>query len=276
MTRTLIRSGIGLLGISLGIVAVALYFRWPMVADVWPWSGYYSSLTPLSYFFLSSIAAAVCAPVLWIAISDKLHAAAPGAINLLVAFIAISIFMFEGYAADPANTRLLQAALLISGVAVSSIVVYFLGRNMPIYDMRPLPAPVRYSFYVFIFALLLVGGRLILKTPNTLPWSVTNEASVVYGWIFIGASVYFIFAVVNPRWENAAGQLMGFLAYDVVLIGPFIRHFSDVQPEHLLSLTIYTSVVIYSGLLAIYYLFINRATRLFAGEEPARPSHQGG
>lgn len=104
MTRIPSRVALGVIGAAMGILAVGLYFRWPIVADIWPWQGYYSELTPLSYFFLSAIAAAVCAPILWIAIADKPHAAAPGALNLLVAFTGISVFMFQGYAADHNNT----------------------------------------------------------------------------------------------------------------------------------------------------------------------------
>ena len=267
--RLLVRAVIGLIGIALAVIAVALYFRWPVVSDFWPWTGYYASLSPLSYYFLSSIAAAICAPILWIAITDKLHAAGPGAINLLLSFIGIGIFMFQGYAADPANNRLLVSALLMSGVVVAILVSYWLGRNMPSHDFRPLPAPVKYSFYVFIVALIIVGGRLILKNPDVLPWPISVEGSIVYGWIFLGASAYFIFAVLKPGWENAAGQLLGFLVYDLVLILPFIRHFSDVQPQHLLSHIIYTAVVVYSGLLAIYYLFINRDTRFFGSKPTA-------
>jgi hypothetical protein len=36
-----------------------------------------------------------------------------------------------------------------------------------------------------------------------------------------------------------------------------------VRPEKLPNLIIYIAVVSYSGLLAIYYLFINPATRMF-------------
>ncbi len=101
--------------------------------------------------------------------------------------------------------------------------------------------------------------------PYVLPWDICIEASIVYGWLFLGASVYFTYAVIKSTWERAAGQLLGFLAYDVVLILPFIRHFSAVRPEQLTSLILYTIVVVYSGLLAIYYLFINRATRIIGG-----------
>lgn len=157
-----------------------------------------------------------------------------------------------------------------SGV-VSNVVIYFVSRKIPVCDMRPLPAAVRYSFYAFILAIITVGIGLVLKMPNIMPWQISDEGSVVYGWLFLGASVYFVYATVKPRWENAAGPLLGFLAYDIVLILPFIRHFSDVRPEHLRSLIVYTSVVSSSGLLAIYYLFINRQTRLFEGAGSVQP-----
>jgi len=230
MTRKLNRIGVGVAGMASAVAAIALYFRWPIVADIWPWTGAYATLSPLSFFFLSSIAAAVSAPVLWIAISDRLHAAAPGASNLLIAFIAIAVFMLQGYAAEPSNSRLLQSALLVGVAAIANVIIYLLGRKMPDPDKRPLPALVRYSYFVFIAALIIVGGQLVLKMPNVLPWDISVEASVVYGWIFLGASVYFTYAVVRSTWSNAAGQLLGFLAYDVGLILPFIRHFSTVRP----------------------------------------------
>ena len=265
MTHKWIRIGVGIAGVASIVATIALYFRWPIVADIWPWTGVYATLSPLSFYFLSSIAAAVGAPVLWIAISGRLHAAAPGAIDLLVSFLPITVFMFQGYAAEPSNSRLLQSAVLVGVAAIANLAIFLLGRKMPDPDARPLPALVRYSFLFFIAALIIAGGQMVLKVPNILPWDISVEASVVYGWLFLGASVYFAFAVVRSTWANAAGQLLGFLAYDVVLILPFIRHFSAVRPEQLPSLIAYTIVVVYSGLLAIYYLFINRATRIIGG-----------
>jgi len=63
---------------------------------------------------------------------------------------------------------------------------------------------------------------------------------------------------------DARGQLLGFLAYALILILPFLAHFATVEPEHRLSLTIYTGVLIYSGALAIFYLLIYRPTRSWA------------
>jgi len=82
--------------------------------------------------------------------------------------------------------------------------------------------------------------------------------------MFLGAMTYFIYALVRPSWVNAAGQLAAFLAYDVVLIVPFLTRLPTVAPEHRISLIVYTLVVSYSGLLAIYYLFLHKPTRLWA------------
>lgn len=73
----------------------------------------------------------------------------------------------------------------------------------------------------------------------------------------------------NPRysWSNATGQLAGFLAYDLVLIFPIIRLWTTVAPEYQGRLLVYTIVVVYSGLLAFFYLFINQETRIISTHE---------
>jgi hypothetical protein len=86
--------------------------------------------------------------------------------------------------------------------------------------------------------------------------------SVLAGCLFLGAAAYFVYGLVRPSWANAGGQLAGFLAYDLVLIGPLLSRLPAIAPEFRLSLIIYLVVVIYSGLLAVYYLFIYRPTRL--------------
>ena len=62
-------------------------------------------------------------------------------------------------------------------------------------------------------------------------------------------------------WNNAKGQLLSFLAYDLVLIGPFLALFGTVKSEFELSLVAYVAVLIYSGALAVYYLFFHPSTR---------------
>jgi len=80
---------------------------------------------------------------------------------------------------------------------------------------------------VFIVALLIVSGLLIARVPDILPWALTPELSTLIGCMFLGAAAYFAYGVAAPRWENAGGQLAGFLAYGVVLILPFLVRPAD-------------------------------------------------
>jgi len=56
--------------------------------------------------------------------------------------------------------------------------------------------------------------------------------------------------------------LIGFLAYDIVLIGLFVDRFDEVTGAQLLSLSVYTGVIVLSGALAFFYLFVDERMRL--------------
>lgn len=87
---------------------------------------------------------------------------------------------------------------------------------------------------------------------------------MIFGCIFLGDAFYFLYGLLKPRWHNALGQLLSFLAYDLVLIGPFVLLFRTVKPEHMPSLIVYTVVLVYSGGISIYFLFISKQTRIVA------------
>ena len=90
--------------------------------------------------------------------------------------------------------------------------------------------------------------------------------STIFGLIFIGDAFYFAYGMFFPCWHHARGQLLSFLAYDLVLIIPFLNHFTAVKPEHALSLILYLAVLVYSGALAAYYLFFNKPTQSWSTE----------
>ena len=159
-----------------------------------------------------------------------------------------------------------QSDLLIYGVllalgAVFGAWLFAWARRQPLDTSLPMPPLVRGSFVAFVLALLLVSVRLFLRIP-TLPWPLTPELSVIAGSMFLGAAAYFVYGLLRPSWANAGGQLAGFLAYDLVLIGPLLSRLPTIDPEFRTALIIYLVVVVYSGLLAIYYLFVNKETRL--------------
>ncbi len=116
------------------------------------------------------------------------------------------------------------------------------------------------SFGVFTAALLVVS-TLLLARNSPLPWQVTGDRSTAIGLMFLGAAAYFVYGLVDRRWENAGGQLAGFLAYDAVLLWPFVERLPDIAPEFRLALWIYTAVLVYSGIVALVYLAFHPATR---------------
>jgi hypothetical protein len=244
-------------GIFLVVLTVLLISKSPLARSIWPWS--YTTLSELSYFFLASITIAIAAPIIWIGLSGELAAAGGGAIDLCLSFAGSGIFMLQSYAINQ-NPRLITGFIFCAVMCASMVVVYLATRRLTYVDQRPLPRPIYYSFAFFVVALTIAGGLLVLKQP-VFPWRLSGEASIIYGWIFLGAATFFAYSLYRPYWSNAAGNLQGFLAYDLVLIVPFVQRFADVEPQYRLSLVIYTSVVIFSGVLAIYYLFINRETR---------------
>lgn len=238
------------------VLAVGFFLQAPWATGIWPVAS-----SRLSNIFLSSILAAIGAPIVWIALSGEARAMAGGAINLALANGAIvaAAYLFHQRGGPPA---LIPFAAFAAVLAVLCVGLLIYSQWFGFQDTRPTPALVRFSFVGFSLALLLTGGALVMVRPNIFPWPLSPENSVFYGGIFLGAMCYFLYGVVYPCWGNAKGQLLGFLAYDLVLIGPFLRHFAAVQPQMRLSLTIYTAVVAYSGLLAIFFLFVHPRTRL--------------
>lgn len=261
MWLRLIRIALGAIAFLMFYATLALFVQMPGVEEIWPWQGYSSQLSPLSFIFLSSIAASICAPLIWLAATGLLQAAAAGAIDLTIVFLGTTIYILVSRQSNLDNDRLLPAAFVMGVSAIINCSIFLYTRRLEVIDRRPLPKLIKYSFVLFGILLILVGTALVLVSPNVVPWDVTPEGSVIYGLIFLGASAYFVYALRNPFWENAVGPLLGFFAYDAILIVPFINRFSDVPDEQRLSLIIYTAVVTYSGLLSIYYLFINPETR---------------
>lgn len=241
------------------ILTFGFLTRQPWAEVLWPWPIY-----RMSTIFIASITAAIGVPIFWLGVSGERAAIAPGALNLGVMFMGMAAFTLSLYLQDISRQPMLVFAIISFVLGGISVGLFFWCRKTPFKDNRRIPMPVLISFGIFAIVLILVGGALVLKRSYIFPWPLWSELSVMYGWIFLGASCYFLYTFIRPKWGNACGQLLGFLAYDLILIVPYLAHFKTVQPEMLLSLVIYTSVIIYSGLLAGYYLFIHRETRFFS------------
>ena len=239
------------------VFAGAFFFQVPIAINLWPFEG----TTPLTYILISSFFAAAAASTVWATASGNTGALAGIGFDYVTILLPTSVVSFQSAAGGGSSLLGPYAVLCLIGALFGMGLVFWTLR-VPIQASPPVPGLVRWSFVVFVLALLLVGIRLITKVPNSIPWKITPDLSVVIGWMFLGAAMYFVYGIVRPSWRNAAGQLAGFLAYDLVLIVPFITRLPAVAPENQVGLYIYTTVVVYSGLLAAYYLFVNKTTRI--------------
>jgi hypothetical protein len=257
MSRT-IRLTLIIAGFVSLIFAIGFFFQMKWSTQFWPVDS-----DRLSYLFVSSILAAIGTPILWIGLSREIRAMAGGAINIAITSGGFTIYSILLYIRDQQLALLLFAAAALC-LFLLTIVLFVWSSHQVFIDTRPIPLTVKLSFAVFSVVLLLVGSALVVQRPNIFPWPTGPENSVFYGWIFLGAMSYFIYTLLYPVWGNTYGQLIGFLSYDLILIVPFLQHFSTVRPEMRLSLTLYTLVISYSAFLAIYYLFLNSNTRFIS------------
>ncbi|MEJ2746888.1 MAG: hypothetical protein P8183_03065 [Anaerolineae bacterium] len=235
--------------------ALAFFRQMPLATNLWPFEG----TTPLTFIFISSIFAAAAAPTLWAAASGTYGALAGIGLDYLMILAPVSILSFK--LATSSSPQMTAYGIACVFGALFGLGLFGWSARIPLDRTISMPRPVWWAFIIFIIALLIVSIQLILKVPNVIPWKITPELSLVIGWMFLGAAVYFAYGLLRPGWLNAAGQLIGFLAYDVVLIVPFVTRLPATAPEFRLGLIVYTAVVTLSGLLAIFYLFLHKPTR---------------
>jgi len=254
---TLMRALLFAVAVLQTVFAVALFLQLPLTGALWPFPG----ATPLTFMFLSSMAAASAASHLWVASTRQYGALVGIALDYVAVMVPTALFGFWHALRGGGLPLLAFGGTYVFG-ALFGLFLLVWSVRIPLDRSRPMPLLVRWSFVLFVVVLLVVSTLLVLQTPNILPWKITPDLSVLIGLMFLGAAAYFVYGLLRPAWSNAAGQLAGFLAYDLVLIVPFLQRLPTVAPEFRLGLYIYTAVVVYSGLLAVFYLFLYPPTRI--------------
>lgn len=249
-----IRYAAGLGGLAILIIAFGFMFQAQFATQIWPWpDGRYS------YLFVGSILAAVSAAMLWVGWTGELGALPAGSLNIFVIALTTFIYFFKLALVDRRG-ELLPFGVVSVVIALASGAAFLWSRRIPLRESPSTPAFVKFSFGVFIIALVLAGSALILGA-QIFPWELNADSAVIFGCIFLGDACYFLYGLLRPRWNNALGQLLSFLAYDLVLIVPFIGLFPTVRPESMLNLVVYTAVLVYSGAVAFYFLFLHPPTK---------------
>lgn len=253
------RAAVRYLVIAIAIVqaflAAAFFLQWQPVVSLWP----FPESTPLTFIFIASIFAAAAASQVWAAATKNYGAMAGIGLDYLATFAGIALVTLTF---EPFNPMARTVLFVVSvATALFGLGLALWASRIPIPAQPAQPNSVRWSFVVFIVGLLGVGGLAALGNPGVIPWSMSVDLGRLAGVMFVGSAAYFVSAFLRPSWLNSAGQLLGFLLYDLVLIGPFLLRLPTTPPEFFMGLAIYTLVVVYSGALTIYYVFVNAATR---------------
>jgi hypothetical protein len=238
------------------VLAVAFFLQLPFAVSLWPFPG----TTPLTFILLSSFAAAAAASTIWVLASENYGALAGIGLDYVAILAPVSILALQ-VGASTSQPQFTRFGIVCVLTALFGAWLLWWSSSIPIDRTRPMPGFVRFAFVVFIVVLVIVSALLILKVPNVIPWTITPELSILVGWMFFGAAAYFAYGLLRPSWANAAGQLAGFLAYDAVLIMPLLTRLPTAALEHRIGLIVYIAVVVFSAMVAVYYLFIHKPTR---------------
>jgi hypothetical protein len=254
-----------LCGASLLALTIGFVWRQPWALNLWPWE-----LSRLSAIFLGSITIAYGVALVWIALSRELRALAGLSVGLAVTFGGMAAFAISFASSDALTLSIRLFAVVTATLTAASVMVYFWSRRIEFREPRTIPRSALVPMAIIALIVAAEGCALALRVPNVFPWRLTSELSTTYGWIFLGAASYFLYAFAHPSWGNAYGQLMGFLAYAIVLFGPFILHLKTVPAELRVQLIVYLSVLTFGTVSALYFLFANKSSRLRSIPEPAR------
>jgi hypothetical protein len=239
------------------VLAIGFIGQLDWARDLWPFE-----ISRLTSLFLGSILAAIAVPILWIAARREWAALSASALFPILMLAGMSVYLVEEEIADHAS-RLLGFALAMAAGAAYALALAVVGSRFPLRDRRPVPPVVRGSFAVFAVVLIASGIALVLGADNVLPWAVGEQTAVMSGIIFLAAASNYVYGTVRPLWGYVCPPLLGFMVYDVILLGPLINHFGDVAPEQRTSLIVYVAVLAYSAALGAYFLLIKRGTRLW-------------
>ncbi len=262
-----------LVAFLLTLVSIASYFQSSVIKEMWPWEG-----EAMTYRFAAAYLFAFAGSLLWIAISREMAGLKGISLTVIVNAFGMSVFLAI-YSVRHQTTELIPN--LVGMIAILGCGLYSIGWSSKIAPIQtnPTPKTVRDSMVVFPLILMIASIRLILQSSNVFPWDPQPQWSTIIGLCLMGSVFYFGFGAIDGRWVHAGGQFAGFLAYDLVLIPPYLRmlnaddgvvtasasgftsYASNVNDG---PLYIFLTAIGISLVMSVWYLFLDRRTRMFA------------
>lgn len=263
----------GLLGVAL---CVGLYRQAGYATRIWPWPD-----DRLTYVYLASLAAAIAAPSLWVAWSGELATLTPVALDSLVVNVGVAIYLTIRAATTDDRSPLTFAAGSIA-LAVGSGLVFRWVRRIPPRDGRATPRSIRRIMAGLGLLVGVISVGLLGRVDGLFPWDLRPETSTMFGIVYLGVAVYFAYAALHPAWPMTTGQLLGFMAYTVVLVKPYLDLLRDRLADdpsatplygsyavtsggdgpNMLSLSVFLTVLTFGTALGVWTLIVRRETRI--------------
>src|ERR1700690_2323665 len=215
-----VRAAVILFGLAILVLTLGVYLQQNWATSLWPFP-----MRPLDSILVSSFLAAAAAVIVWIGVSGEWGAAVGATMNVGLMDAGAAVYLFLTARDAPAPGLIGRAAAFALFATINAAVLIWSLRQ-PIRDARPMKAPLRVCFALFCAVLLFAAIQLLRRSPTIFPWPLRPQNSTMYGLLFLGSFVYFLYGLLRPGWRNARGPLLAFLVYDLVLIPPYSKHFA--------------------------------------------------
>ena len=255
---------LGFIGDGAFFLALAFGFAFQVtwITALWRWLE-----APIAGGYFAAVLASFAAGSFLIAWSGEWRAAAGGAGAVILTCLGFAAHTGVRYAQGEGGDLLIHAAVLIV-IAALAATTLFSSLKSAVPDKRPVPRALRFFFCGFALLVLVCGIAVLFGTPGILPWNLSEQTSMLIGWIFVGLSAEYAYVALRGGWSDARVLLVGFIVYAAAFSVPLVGHVGAVDPDYVSSLIANIGVLALSAPLAVHYLLIEHVQRQRALASP--------